>query len=76
LKIGASFASSDEAGRQVVKLQNWIVALLREQFTTATVKISCPESADLMFQTIPGDPINADPWRSTSNRFSGWPVYQ
>jgi len=44
----------------VVKLQNWIVALLREQFTTATVNTSCPESADLVFKTMSGDPINAD----------------
>lgn len=46
--------------RRVVKLQSWIVSLLREQFTTATVNTSCPEFADLMFKTMSGDPINAD----------------
>ena len=44
----------------MVKLQNWIVALLREQFTTATANTSSPESADLVFKTMSGDPINAD----------------
>lgn len=43
----------------MVKLQNWIVSLLRKYFTTATVKTSCPESADLVFKTMSGDPINA-----------------
>ena len=56
-----SFSDTKRArSRRVVKLQTWIVALLREQFTTATVNTSCPESADLVFKTISGDPINAD----------------
>jgi hypothetical protein len=46
--------------RRVVKLQNWIVALLREQFTTTTANTSCPEAADLLFKTPSGQPINAD----------------
>jgi len=56
-----SFTDTKRArSRRVVKLQNWIVALLREQFTTATANTSSPESADRVFKSMSGDPINAD----------------
>ena len=46
--------------RRVIKLQNWIVALLRDLRTTTTANNSCPEAADLMFKTASGQPINSD----------------
>ncbi len=46
--------------RRVIKLQNWIVALLRELPTTRTADNSCPEANDLVFKTRWGHPINAD----------------
>lgn len=44
----------------MVKLQNWIVALLRKRGTTTTVETSFPETADLVFKTTCGNPINSD----------------
>jgi integrase len=45
----------------LLKLQNWIVAFLREYRTTSTAADnSCPDAIDLVFRTALGEPINAD----------------
>ena len=51
--------------RRMIKLQNWIVVLLRElnmATTTAATVVGdpCPEATDLVFKTNWGHPINAD----------------
>jgi integrase len=50
--------------RRPIKLQNWIVAILRELHTGTLcgqgTSIPCPEAMDLVFRTISGHPINAD----------------
>ena len=46
--------------RRVVKLQNWIVALLRERCSTTSADTSSSEAVDLVFKTASGDPINSD----------------
>lgn len=45
--------------RRVIKLQNWIVALLREGATGRT-EDACADAIDLVFKTHSGHPINAD----------------
>jgi integrase len=46
--------------RRPIKLQSWIVALLREIQARTTSLGSCPETVDLVFKTASGRPINAD----------------
>jgi len=50
--------------RRPIKLQNWIVGLLRElQMKTLREQGTsnrCPEAIDLVFKTVSGHPINAD----------------
>jgi integrase len=46
--------------RRVVKLQNWIVALLRKRCATTSADTALPEIADLVFKTASGNPINSD----------------
>jgi integrase len=43
-----------------IKLQRWIVALLRDLQTRASAHDLCPEAHDLVFRTSSGRPINAD----------------
>jgi len=46
--------------RRPIKLQRWIVALLRDLQTRASAHDLCPEAHDLVFRTSSGQPINAD----------------
>ena len=46
--------------RRPIKLQSWIVALLRNLQTKASVQDLYPEDNDLVFRTQSGQPINAD----------------
>jgi integrase len=46
--------------RHPIRLQSWIVALLRELRTETSATSSCPEAVDLVFRTPSGGPINAD----------------
>ncbi len=50
--------------RRLIKVQNWVVVLLRELHTTTTadplVGDPCSEATDLVFKTTSGHPINAD----------------
>jgi integrase len=46
--------------RRPIKLQSWIVALLRDLQTKASVQDLYPEANDLVFRTPSGQPINAD----------------
>jgi len=46
--------------RRPIKLQRWIVALLRDLQTKACASDVCPEAHDLVFRTLLGQPINAD----------------
>jgi integrase len=46
--------------RRPIKLQSWIVTLLRDLQTRATSHDLCPEAHDLVFKTASGQPINAD----------------
>jgi integrase len=45
---------------RVIKLQNWIVALLRDLHTTTSANNSCSEAFDVVFKTVWGEPINSD----------------
>jgi len=42
--------------RRVIKLQNWIVALLRDLHTTTSANNSCSEAFDLVFKTVREEP--------------------
>jgi len=46
--------------RRPIKLQRWIVGLLRDLQTKASATDLCPEARDLVFRTLLGQPINAD----------------
>jgi integrase len=46
--------------RRPIKLQSWIVALLRDLQTKARAHDSYPEAHDLVFRTPSGQPINGD----------------
>ena len=46
--------------RRPIKLQRWIVAILRDLQTKASVHDLCLEGHDLVFRTPLGKPINAD----------------
>jgi integrase len=50
--------------RRSIKLQNWIVAVLRELHTATScatpIRDSCPETTDLVLKTVSGHPINSD----------------
>jgi integrase len=46
--------------RRPSKLQNWMVALLRDLQTRASEHNLCPEAHDLVFKTASGQPISAD----------------
>ena len=46
--------------RRPIRLQSWIVALLRDLQTKASVQDLYPEAHDLVFRTQSGQPINAD----------------
>jgi integrase len=46
--------------RRPIRLQGWIVALLRDVHQRTLAGSSCPEAADLVFKTASGQPINAD----------------
>jgi integrase len=46
--------------RRPIKLQSWIVALLRDLQAKASAHDLCPEAHDLVFRTPSGQPINAD----------------
>ena len=50
--------------RQLIKLQNWIVVILRGLYIVrtgaTTANDRCPEAIDLVFKTASGHPINAD----------------
>jgi integrase len=46
--------------RRPIKLQSWIVPLMRELRTETISLGSCPESIDLVFRTPSGQPVNAD----------------
>ncbi len=46
--------------RRPIKLQSWVVALLRNLQTQASSSSLYPEAQDLVFKTALGQPINAD----------------
>jgi integrase len=46
--------------RRPVKMQSWIVALLRDLQAKASANDLYPEANDLVFRTPSGEPINAD----------------
>ena len=46
--------------RRPIKLQSWIIALLRDLQTKASAQDLYPEAHDLIFRTPSGQPINAD----------------
>jgi len=46
--------------RRPIKLQSWIVALLRDLQTKTSAQDLDPEARDLVFRTESGQPINAD----------------
>lgn len=46
--------------RRPIRLQSWIVALLRDLRTKASAQDLYPEAHDLVFRTPSGQPINAD----------------
>ena len=46
--------------RRPIKLQRWIVALLRDVQTKASAHSLCLEGRDLVFKTASGHPIHAD----------------
>ena len=46
--------------RRPIKLQSWIVGLLRDQQAKASAHDLYPEAHDLVFRTPSGQPINAD----------------
>ena len=46
--------------RRPIKLQSWIVALLRDLQTKTSAQDLDPEAPDLVFRTESGQPINAD----------------
>ena len=46
--------------RRPIKLQSWIVSLLRDLQTKASAQGFCPEARDLIFTTPSGQPISAD----------------
>jgi integrase len=46
--------------RRPIKLQSWIVALLRDLQAKASAHDLCSEAHDLVFRTPSGQPINAD----------------
>ncbi len=50
--------------RRLVKLQNWVVDILRRLHTGTLcgqrTRNPCPEAMDLVFKTVSGQPINAD----------------
>ena len=46
--------------RRPIKLQRWIVALLRDLQTRPSAHDLCPEAHDLVFRTSSGQPINSD----------------
>ena len=45
--------------RRIIKLQNWVVAMLRD-LRSLPVNNSSPEAVDLVFKTVSGHPINSD----------------
>src|SRR6266567_146084 len=46
--------------RRPIRLQSWIVTLLRDLQMKANAQDSCPEAHDLVFRTQLGQPISAD----------------
>jgi integrase len=46
--------------RRPIKLQSWIVALIRDLQTKASAHDLCPDAHDLIFRTPSGQPISAD----------------
>jgi len=46
--------------RRPIKLQRWIVGLLRDLQRRASADNLCPETDDLVFKTASGQPINSD----------------
>jgi integrase len=56
---GASAITKRTRSRRPIKLQSWIVALLRK-LRTETISLGSPEAIDLVFKTASGQPINAD----------------
>ena len=46
--------------RRPIKLQSWIVSLLRDLHTKVSTEHFCPEAPDLIFRTPSGQPISAD----------------
>ena len=46
--------------RRPIKLQRWILALLRDLQTSARALNFCPEGRNLVFTTASGQPINSD----------------
>jgi integrase len=50
--------------RRPIKLQSWIVVLLRDLYTARTMATTSndqfPEGSDLVFKTVSGHPMNAD----------------
>jgi integrase len=64
--------------RRPIKLQRWIVALLRDLQTRASAHDLCPEAHDLVFRTSSGQPINAGSTIFATRRpQSRWrPVYR
>ncbi len=57
---GAFSDTKRSRSRRPIKLQSWIVTLLREVQTRTISRGSCPETVDLVFKTASGQPINAD----------------
>ncbi len=53
--------------RRLIKLQTWIVALLRD-LRLVNANNSCREAVDLAFRTVSGHPINSD---SLAKQFKG-----
>jgi len=56
--------------RRSIKLQSWVVTVLRELHTAticaASTRNPCPEASDLVLKTVSGHPINSD-------RLAKWP---
>jgi integrase len=62
-KLNGKWCFSDtkrSRSRRPIKLQSWIVALLRDLHTKASADDLCPEVRDFVFRTSSGQPISAD----------------
>ena len=58
--MGDGVSAKRSQSRRPIKLQRWIVALLRDVQTKASAHSLCLEGRDLVFKTASGHPIHAD----------------